>query len=287
MAPARYSCSCNTARSYHIAGESQFRGYSRRNPAASAGDNTETTATSGLNVTMDVTVVMEVQKINTQTPQSNVYTLLGGDDFTYIQAEFGSGAGVSQDQIQVLLGDSANSATVTVAAAWSTSHTITLSKTAAQTMTVSLDGVTIIGPIATMNWVSTTSVLVGGTEDATPATALTRLQISGFYNDPIMNFSAVKSGNNVVATWTTYARASSYKVSVDGGVFGTTGIVGTTYTGTSQASTNHTYVVQAFDGSGNVMADATAYYLVGAVQVIRSRFRRELRRKLARQYLPS
>jgi hypothetical protein len=62
-------------------------------------------------------------------------------------------------------------------------------------------------------------------------------------------------------TWAAFSGAASYVISVGGGAFTATGISGTTYTGT--ITIGQVIIVQALDGSGNVIAQGTGSYVPG------------------------
>ena len=75
----------------------------------------------------------------------------------------------------------------------------------------------------------------------------------------ISSLTAIRSGSGVVLAWGAFAGADHYQVSKDGGAFVTRA---SPWTDTGAANANHTYIVQAVDGSGNVIAQSgTAYVL--------------------------
>lgn len=80
---------------------------------------------------------------------------------------------------------------------------------------------------------------------------------AGAYNAAIVIYglSITKSG----ATWMAFQGAASYQISIGGGAFSATGISGTTYTGSIVIGQR--VVVQALDGSANVLAQAEQYFL--------------------------
>lgn len=63
------------------------------------------------------------------------------------------------------------------------------------------------------------------------------------------------------ATWNAFTGASSYQISISGGAFSSTGISGTTYTGTILPG--QLVIVQALDSGGNVIAQGTAIISAG------------------------
>ena len=75
---------------------------------------------------------------------------------------------------------------------------------------------------------------------------------TNWFGYPVLaGVSAVRSGADVVVTWTAFAYATSYRVSRDGGAYAakTSG-----YTDTGAATGwPHTYTVQALDAGGNIM----------------------------------
>ncbi len=76
----------------------------------------------------------------------------------------------------------------------------------------------------------------------------------------ILNLVAVKSGIDVVLTWTAFAGTDHYKISKDGGAYGSNQT--SPYTDAGAAGSPHTYTVRAYDASGNVLAQATASYVL-------------------------
>jgi len=186
-----------------------------------------------------------------------------GDENNYLigSLDVGSGQASGANTAQMLLQDSgtSNPHMAVFTCAFSTSHTVTLTKmhvvnegTALDFTGVILDNtVTVSGEDMNVSAITVKEAQVFMLGSGVPNMHATNVQV-GNYVDNLDTISAAKSGGNVIVTFT-YAGAASFKVSKDGGAFATQT---SPFTDTGAASAAHTYVVQAYNAGGNVLAAA-------------------------------
>ena len=117
-----------------------------------------------------------------------------------------------------------------------------------------------IVPLASVKSTTIAAAGVTGIGQYGPTGTMTISRISNWaVYGALLGLTAIRSGSGVVLAWGAFAGADHYQVSKDGGAFVTRA---SPWTDTGAANANHTYIVQAVDGSGNVIAQSgTAYVL--------------------------